>query len=97
MPRIKLLSSVEKVKWPVCNLGRMFRDLVVVVVVQMVLLLLLLWEDGVGEQENIVFRENLYRETRKVPTTVVVDGRYLKYGKMFWGCFLCDDDDDDGT
>lgn len=66
MPRIKLLSSVEKVKWRVCNLGRMFRDLVVVVVVQMVLvllLLLLLWEDGVGEQENIVFRENLYRET----------------------------------
>lgn len=35
----------------------------VVVVVQMVLLLLLLWEDGVGEQENIAFRENLYRET----------------------------------
>lgn len=64
MPRIKLLSSVEKVKWRVCNLGRMFRDLVVVVVVvQMVPLLLLLWEDGVGEQENIVFRENLYRET----------------------------------
>lgn len=63
MPRIRLLSSVEKVKWRVCNLGRMFRDLVVVVVVQMVLLLLLLWEDGVGEQENIVFRENLYRET----------------------------------
>lgn len=60
MPRIKLLSSVEKVKWRACNLGRMFRDLVVV---QMVLLLLLLWEDGVGEQENIVFRENLYRET----------------------------------
>lgn len=62
MPRIRLLSSVEKVKWRVCNLGRMFRDLVVV---QMVLLLLrlLLWEDGVGEQENIVFRENLYRET----------------------------------
>lgn len=76
MPRIRLLSSVEKVKWRVCNLGRMSQDLVVVVVVvQMVLLLL--WEDGVGEQENIVFRENLYRETRKVPTTVVVvvDGR----------------------
>lgn len=72
MPRIRLLSSVEKVKWRVCNLGRMFRDLVVVV--QMVLLLLLLlWEDGVGEQENIVFRENLYRE--KLATTVVGDGR----------------------
>lgn len=64
MPRIRLLSSVEKVKWRVCNLGRMFRDLVVVVVqmVLLLLLLLLLWEDGVGEQENIVFRENLYRE-----------------------------------
>lgn len=65
MPRIKLLSSVEKVKWRACNLGRMFRDLVAVVVqmVLLLLLLLLLWEDGVGEQENIVFRENLYRET----------------------------------
>lgn len=62
MPRIKLLSSVEKVKWRVCNLGKMFRDLVVVQMV-LLLLLLLLWEDGVGEQENIVFRENLYRET----------------------------------
>lgn len=33
-------------------------------------------------------------------TVVVVDGRYLKYGKMFWVCFLSDnddDDDDDGT
>lgn len=63
MPRIKLLSSVEKVKWRVCNLGRMFRDLVVVVVQMVLLLLLLLWEDGVGEQENIASRENLYRET----------------------------------
>lgn len=63
MPRTKLLSSVEKVKWRVCNLGRMFRDLVVVQMVLLLLLLLLLWEDGVGEQENIVFRENLYRET----------------------------------
>lgn len=63
MPRIKLLSSVEKVKWRVCNLGRMLRDLVVVQMVLLLLLLLLLWEDGVGEQENIVFRENLYRET----------------------------------
>lgn len=63
MPRIRLLSSVEKVKWRGCNLGRMFRDLVVVVQMVLVLLLLLLWEDGVGEQENIAFRENLYRET----------------------------------
>lgn len=63
MPRIRLLSSVEKVKWRVCNLGRMFRDLVVVQMALLLLLLLLLWEDGGGEQENIVFRENLYRET----------------------------------